>query len=158
VAVPVRNVLGIAAAVLLLAGCGLARQAEQQKLHAEAIASALAEGDACKKRYDAVDRAQAVARAECLIRASQPLRPYEARPDLFDLRQAKLRVVAEKYAAGQISYAEAGLQMAELNSSLASFDQQQALARRSVQAQESAAAAANRSVTCNRIGTSVICD
>jgi hypothetical protein len=137
-----------------LAGCGLARQAEIRERN-EAIRAASNDAVAvCNTKQFKL----ATARAQCLNDAERPL--AQIAPDYADLFSVKLATryaLAEQIDRGQITQAQADLEMAKANANLVTSGKQRLNADRAVEAQEAAAAAASNSVTCNRWGNSVTC-
>ena len=151
--------LKIVALCLVLAGCGLAAQAERQKQIAAAQEAAQQGFAACKIKFPE-EAKQAFLRNKCAFDVVLGLRPYVNYPDLFDSEWAFKLSVAEKLQAGKMTYAEANQQATEHHSQIVAEEQRRNLSTRSVAAQESAAAAAwaaSGPVTCNRIGNTTTC-
>jgi hypothetical protein len=61
---------------------------------------------------------QAVARAACVIKATQPLRPLLPFPDLLDRENALRKSLAEQVQSGSISLLERNRQMTKLHASI----------------------------------------
>jgi hypothetical protein len=95
----------------------------------------------------------AIARAQCFNDADKTYRQIASYPDLVDLRIAKRMEVAERIAYGKITRAQGMLELSELQTQLVDEEQKRSLADRSVQAQETAAAAAASPTTCTNSGT-----
>lgn len=111
----------------LLAGCGMARQADQQEA-AEEIPDgwkdALAE---CQHAY--LDQiAQAVARAACVTKATELLRPMLPFPDLLDQENAMRKSLAEQVQAGALSLLERNRQITKFHSKMLAEEQGRVLA------------------------------
>lgn len=146
---------------IVCVGCGVSQREEL----AERTKALKAEYDiaigTCVDAHKKSDPRAAVARAQCLNEASDKfMRPVTPNPDLLDLLNATRLAIAEKYAKGQISEAEAEQQFYLAKSQVVTESQKRMLANRSVKAQEisaAAAIAATGPVTCNRFGNTVNC-
>jgi hypothetical protein len=147
---------GLAGLCAILSGCGLMAAKERQ----EAIAVARAEQETIFAECDAKfpkARGNFVNRAKCRqpgLELYAKLVPY---PDLLQQDIAMRMVMAEKLDAGQITVAQAELEGAQAHSQIVAEEQRRSLAMRSVNAQESAAAAAWKGTTCSRVGNTVNC-
>jgi hypothetical protein len=150
------RVFFVAAMCAVLGGCGLIAAKERQ----EAIAKARAEQEAifaeCDTKYPKT-RGNFVNRAKCRQAGLELYRPLVPYPDLLQQDIAMRMVMAEKMDAGQITLAQAELEGAQLHSQIVAEEQRRSLASRSVNAQESAAAAAWKGTSCTRIGNTVNC-
>jgi hypothetical protein len=144
----------VAVCCLGLAGCGMTRQQEQMAADYAAQKPGM---DACKAQYPDETK-NGAARLNCQYEVAKRIRPYQPYPDLFDELWANGIVVAERLDAKKITEAEARLLLTQEKSKIAGEEQRRNLARCSVAAQESAAAAANSPVICNNIGTATICN
>ena len=107
----------------LLSGC--AEQEAQQ--HRQAIAAAAfqehrEESAACVAKFSASDK-DAVARANCLNAADKKYATTLVYPDLQYLLIAKRSELAEKQAAGKITYAQSSLEFSQLMTQLKSEEQ-----------------------------------
>src|SRR5258708_1114563 len=92
-----------------LAGCGTSRLVEQD----EATPAPFNLNDAlteCRNGYPD-QLTQAVARAACVIKATDPLRPLLPFPDLLDQENALRKSLAEQVQSGSISLLERNRQM-----------------------------------------------
>lgn len=144
-----------------VAGCGPnAAQLREQARQQDAANYENAAAD-CNRRYPEMAK-QAVPRAQCFnTAANQYLRPYMPNPLQMDRLTSTRLVLAEQVQAGKISHAEGARQLTELVAGMSDQNQQRTLAERSVAAQENAAnaarRAANRNVSCTRIGDTVNC-
>jgi len=148
---------------LMLAGCGLSRQQEQQAARAAALEQLKAANATCQAAYSE-EAKDAIARAKCFNAADQAYMPFSDAPDLLSLRIAKRSELAERMAAGKITRAQAVLELSQLNANLVSEDQRRRNANQSVAAQQQAAAAATIGAinagaprTCTRFGNTVNC-
>ena len=84
------------------------------------------------------------------------MKPVISRPDLVDVYVATRLALASKVDRGEMRREDADLHLAQTKSQLISEYERMGLARRSVGAQE--AAAAPRSVTCMNVGGVVTCN
>ena len=81
-------------------------------------------------------------------------------PDLLDQENATRLALAEKVQAGKMTIIERNQQFSQFHSQIIAEEQRRMLANRSVNAQESAAAAqwrASNPVSCTKIGNTVNC-
>jgi len=111
-------VVGLAAG---LAGCGISRQIEQDKAAPAPLNlnDALAE---CRNGYpDQIT--QAVARAACVIKATEQLRPLLPFPDLVDRENALRKSLAEQVQQASISLLERNRQMTRMHTGIAAEEQ-----------------------------------
>lgn len=150
------RIFAVPALCLIVAGCGLIARKELQEKQQAAIAQMQAGFAECKTRFPDGSK-QYVAKQQCDTAAAQAIRPFVTYPDLFDREQAERAVIAERLQGGKMTLAEANQQAATVHSQIAEDEQRRNLAARSVGAQESAAAAAWRSVSCTRVGDTVNC-
>jgi hypothetical protein len=125
---------------LLLASCGLARMQERQEQMQTAIAAKDSGIAACKDQYPDENK-DFVLRNKCFFAAAQVIRPFVTYPDLFDQTWAKAALLAEQLQAHKMTRAEANAQLTESQSQMVAEEQRRNLANRSVNAQESMAAA-----------------
>ncbi len=155
-----RSILLLVLAGLLMAGCGIARRAEEKERYDRLVAEVDAAVAACNSR---TPRA---AWARCVNEAQRPIIqtvPVEYR-DLYELKAAGRLALAARLDRGEIRQEDAELETAKMNSNLmAEFNRRQ-LARRAVDAQETAAMAAADTaarsrlpVRCTRFGDTVQC-
>ena len=111
-------VVGLAAG---LAGCGISRQIEQD----EAAPAPLNLNDAlaeCRNGYpDQIT--QAVARAACVIKATEQRRPLLPFPDLVDRENALRKSLAEQVQQASISLLERNRQMTRMHTGIAAEEQ-----------------------------------
>ena len=123
----------------VLAGCGISRQAEQQAAEdptPPSLNDALAE---CRHAYpDQIT--QAVARAGCVIKATELLRPMLPFPDLLDQENALRESLAEQVQSGTISLIERNRQMTKFHLSMVVEEQSRLQANPSADAKASAGA------------------
>lgn len=103
---------------IMLSACGAVRQAVEEQ--ADPVSSpanlnvALAE---CRNAFpDQI--VQAVARASCVIKATELVRPLLPFPGLLDRENALRRSLAEQVQGGKISLLERNLQMQKLHSQI----------------------------------------
>ncbi len=144
---------------MLLAGCGLAARREQAAQVAAIRESVKTATESCQQQYSELPK-DAIARANCFNDADRTLKQVVRYPDLIELRIAKRSEVAERIASGKITRAQGVLELSQLQTSLVDQEQKRMLANRSVQAQETAAAAAvaaSSPTTCTQYGNSVTC-
>src|SRR6266404_3039199 len=99
----------------LLTGCGMARQADQQEA-AEEIPDGWKDALAECRHASPDQKAQAVARAACVIRATELLRPMLPFPDLLDQENALRKSLAEQVQSGRISLIERNRQITKFHS------------------------------------------
>jgi hypothetical protein len=102
--------------VAALTGCGISRQVEQEGTESAALNlnQALAE---CRNGYpDQIT--QAVARATCVIKATEPLRPLLPFPELLDRENDLRKSLAAQVQSGSMSLLERNLQMTKFHASL----------------------------------------
>jgi hypothetical protein len=107
--------------VIGLTGCGISRQLEQDEAAAPPLNlnDALAE---CRNSYpDQIT--QAVARAACIIKATEPLRPLLPFPDMLDKENSFRKMLAEQVQKGSISLLERNGQMTKFHAGLVGEEQ-----------------------------------
>lgn len=110
--------VGLAAA---LAGCSISRQIEQDEAAPTPLNlnEALAE---CRNGYpDQIT--QAVARAACVIKATQQLRPLLPFPDLLDRENAFRKSLAEQVQNGSVLLLERNRQMTKFHAGIVAEEQ-----------------------------------
>jgi hypothetical protein len=150
------RIVGIIALCLSLGGCG-AMAAKQQE---ERVAQIKSQGDGiiadCDGKFPAV-KGQFVNRQRCKRPALELYKQLTPYPDLVDQEIAMRMAVSEKLDTGKMTMAEAELATAQSHSLIMSEEQRRNLSSRSVEAQESVAAASWRGVSCNKIGNTVNC-
>lgn len=127
--------------ITILSGCGYIARKDMEEKQQAAVARMQAGYADCKNRYPEGSR-QWVAKQQCDTAAAQAIRPFVSDPDLFDRYQAERVVIAERLQASKMTLAEANQAAADSLSRLTEDEQRRNLSRRSVGAQESAAAAA----------------
>jgi hypothetical protein len=111
-------VVGLAAG---LSGCGISRQIEQDEATPASLNlnGALAE---CRSLYpDQIT--QAVARAACVVKATEQLRPLLPFPDLLDRENALRKSLAEQVQNGSISLLERNRQMTKFHAGIVAEEQ-----------------------------------
>ncbi|WP_404286458.1 hypothetical protein ACD578_15885 [Microvirga sp. RSM25] len=148
--------IGAIGVCLMMAGCVSASDTRQ----AEIDASIQQGRDACVGAYRSKQIKTYAGYMQCLNTAEAPLAARASGSGLGDLWNVKMAgrvAIAERVDKGQISPAQADLEMAQLNSNLMSTGQSRVNAAAAVSAQQQAAAAAYKPVTCNRFGYSVTC-
>jgi hypothetical protein len=142
--------------IALAAGVAGCQSAASQK-QAEITAAADQAVEQCNTRQFRT----AMARAQCLNDAERPRLQIAGQfSDLVNVKFATRMALAEAVDKGQMTQAQADLEMAKANSTLMSSGRQRINQDRQLAAQEeiaSAASAPPRSVTCNRFGNSVTC-
>ena len=106
---------------MVLTGCGISRQVEQNEADPAPVNlnDALAE---CRNRYPD-QLTQAVARAACVIKATEILRPLLPFPDLLDQENALRKSLAEQVQSGNISLLERNRQMTKFHAKLLAEEQ-----------------------------------
>jgi hypothetical protein len=122
----------------MLAGCGLAREAQLQREQEAKY----------KETLKACATMQPVRWAQCQTEAENQYfgaLKNSAYGDLLTLKQAKRAEIASRLQSGQITKAQADVELASLNSQLVSEAQRRQATNRIAAAQESAAAAASMS-------------
>jgi len=104
-----------------LLGCSVSRQIEQD----EAAPAPLNLNDAlaeCRNGYpDQIT--QAIARAVCVIKATEQLRPLLPFPDLLDRENGLRKSLAQQVQTGRISLLERNLQMTKLHTGIVAEEQ-----------------------------------
>jgi hypothetical protein len=111
----------------LLAGCGTSRQADQQDAAEPApfdLNDALAE---CRHAYPD-QMTQAVARAGCVIKATEQLRSVLPFPDLLDQENALRKSLAGQVEGRKLSLIERNRQITKLHSKILAEEQSRLLA------------------------------
>ena len=130
----------------LLAACA-EQQAQQQRqaMVAAAFQEHREESAACITQFSESNK-DAVARANCLNAADKKYAPTLAYPDLQYLLIAKRSELAEKQAAGKITYAQSSLEFSQLMTQLKTEEQRRytasGVAQSQINANNSLAAAA----------------
>ena len=107
--------------VIALTGCGISRQVEQNEGGPAPVNlnDALAE---CRNGHpDQIT--QAVARAACVIMATEILRPLLPFPDLLDQENALRKSLAEQVQSGSISLLERNRQMTKFHAKILAEEQ-----------------------------------
>jgi hypothetical protein len=111
----------------LLAACGISRQADQQEAANPApfdLNDALAE---CRHVYpDQIT--QAIARAGCVIKATEQLRAVLPFPDLLDQENALRKALAEQVEGRKLSLIERNRQITKFHSKILAEEQSRLLA------------------------------
>jgi hypothetical protein len=108
--------LAVLAACTLLTACGAVPQAIEQEADPPPVNlnDALAE---CRNGYpDQIT--QAVPRAACVIKATEPLRPLLPFPELLDQENSFRKTLAEQVQSGSISLLERNRQMTKFHASM----------------------------------------
>jgi hypothetical protein len=98
---------------------------------------------ACKKNFSESNK-DAVARAKCFNEADSKFARSSRYPDLINLIIAKRTELAERRAAGKITYAQAQLELSQQVSQVISEGQRRDAANNAVAAQQNAVAAQQR--------------
>ena len=98
-----------------------------------------------------------VERARCQTPGFNLIKPFLPYPDLLDQDIAFRMTTAEKLQSGRVTLSEANLERAQMRSQLIAEEQRRSLGNRAVSAQEAAASAAWRSVSCTRTGNTTNC-
>jgi hypothetical protein len=117
--------------------------------------------NACSQRFPQPRKGQQAAWAACANEAERPLGAFQPYPDLLELKFANRLALSAKMDRGQITYEDAQLESAKLNSQVMAEFERRTNAKRAVNAQEIAADAAYRNslgVTCTRFGDIVTCN
>lgn len=143
----------------ILGGCGLARQKEAQERYQTIISEVTLWVEDCRKRFPEGQKT-ALARSQCIGKATEGLKGISPYPDLIDQENANRDVLAEKWQKGQMTEVEYRAQFAQMHSQMEAERQRRQMLNRSVSAQESAAAAAwqaSSPVTCTKLGNSTTC-
>ena len=130
---------GPLALVVVLAGCGISRQADLQDAADPApfdLNDALAE---CRHAHpDQIT--QAIARAGCVIKATEQLRSVLPFPDLLDQENALRRSLAEQVEGRKLSLIERNRQITKFHSKILAEEQSRLLANPSAEAKGSVGA------------------
>jgi hypothetical protein len=151
------RILAVFVGLLVLSGCGIARQQEAQDRLNKASADTHAATEACDQSFPKQQNL-AVKRARCIADATAPMRQVIAYPDLYDQETANRNLLAERWQAGKITQAEYEAQFFQMHSQIMAEFQRRNLANRAIGAQELAASAAASPVICTHVGTSTICN
>lgn len=133
---------------LSCSGCGVRARVEEMERHAkELIAQSEAAKQECLKKFPTEQQKTAIARTKCLNNAAMITRSleYEGLRDVFDLRLASKAVIAEKWQRGQITQAEASLELAKVETGINEQLQQRELSIRTIETQERLTQAQERS-------------
>ena len=110
-------------------------------------------GGRCKSLYSVgAERAQCFNAADNLY-----VRPFQTYPDLFDLLLAERLSVETREEHGEISTADAQLELAKVNAEVRSAALARANQSQALQIQQRAAFAASLPVTCTTNGNSSTC-
>ena len=112
----VKRSIAVAGLAVALAGCSISRQIEQDEAAPTPLNlnEALAE---CRNGYpDQIT--QAVARAACVIKTTEQLRPLLPFPDLLDRENALRKSLAEQVQNGSISLLERNRQMTKFHAGI----------------------------------------
>jgi hypothetical protein len=136
--------MSIMAVAFLLAGCGLAarqEQAAQEAARTAAQETFKARTAECNKQFPVVDKANAMARAQCVNRAFEAFLPVDPYPDLIRTLMAFRLAVVEQYQDGKITAVQANAAIAQKNSELAAEYQNRVGARQLMINNQRAAAA-----------------
>src|SRR5215210_2536068 len=107
-----------ACTLVLLSGCGVAQQAQREKLEAEVKAKIAQAVLTCHSQPFRTS----VARAQCRNDAEAQARPFFPYPDLLDERLAARLALAEKVDRKQLSESEAQLAFAQTMARVLSED------------------------------------
>jgi hypothetical protein len=140
--------------LLLVCGCGAVRQA----VESESATVTISLGDAlqsCTNLYpDQI--AMAVARADCIIKATTELvRPSLPFPDLLDQENALRKSLAEQVQAGKVSLLERNIQLHKMHAGFVGQEQERLKANPGMEASKEAAAIQWRLSnpdSCGRLG------
>lgn len=137
-----------------LGGCVSAQDERNQAIRA----SVERDGAACDTLNSAGKFKTRTEYAKCLNAAEAPLVQTMPRySDLLNVKMATRLSIADRVDRGEITSAQAQLESAQTVSSLVGELERRSLNQRAVAAQEEAASAAYKPVTCNRFGYSVTC-
>ncbi len=115
-----------AALCAVLAGCGISRQVAEQEQVQEALDPALSGANEAlaQCRYAYPDEiAHAVARAACVIKATELLRPVLPFPDLLDQENALRKSLAEQVQTRKLSLLERNQQLTKFHSKMLAEEQ-----------------------------------
>ena len=129
---------------LTLAGCGIAQRIQAQEQAKQLSERSQAAAAVCNAKFPAGNAKIEVARIGCLNDALAILMPtFGSDQDLVQAHLAERMVVAEQMQNGTITIAQGNAIITEKWSQVVSESQRRQNARQSVNAQQSAAAAAN---------------
>jgi hypothetical protein len=162
----------VLALMAVLGGCGIAQRAALEERFETAQTEMAAAKAECDQRYPPPRKGQQAAWATCMNTAERPILAFVPYPDLVELKFANRLAMAAKMDRGAITYEDALLESARLNSQVVSEYERRVTASRAVSAQESAAAAqgvaasaaasaaykASLGVTCTRLGNTTTCN
>jgi hypothetical protein len=160
VTVKIAPIAASAALGLLIAACGLARQAELQKQREELMAKSNAIAADCDSKFPKGNQPTVLARIQCLNQALEVIRPVMPYPDLLDTYMASRLAIAERVQNKQMSVAEGNALIMQKKSDIVAEEQRRQLASRSVNAQETVAISsimASGPHSCSKIGNTVNC-
>jgi hypothetical protein len=141
----------VSVVVLMVAGCGLARQQEMQQQAAKLNAQRDADNADCRQRFPTTPRTNHVALARCLNEVAARYWPDQSNRDLLELFVAKRMAIAAQVDAGKISEPEGEVLLAQARTEIVSTAQQRQNAHGLVAAQQQAADAASVQATANAL-------
>jgi hypothetical protein len=121
-----RSLLVIAVCALL-AGCAISRQVEEHEAVDPALDSANEALAQCRYAYPD-EITQAVARAACVNKATELLRPLLLFPDFLDQENALRKSLAEQVQTRNLSLLERNRQITKLHSKMLAEEQSRLLA------------------------------
>jgi hypothetical protein len=119
--------LVVMALCAVLAGCGIYRQTDQQEAVDPALDSANEALAQCRDAYPD-EIAQAVARAACVNKATELLRPLLLFPDLLDQENALRKSLAEQVQTKNLSLLERNRQITKFHAKMLAEEQSRLLA------------------------------
>jgi hypothetical protein len=137
---PMRRI-SIALLAMILCGCGIAeRQAQDNRIKAaqEVFRARLAE---CNRNFPTAERSTAMTRAHCVNDAFAILLPIAPYPDLLQALMTYRLAVLEQFQNGKITAAQANAVIAQKMSELTAEENNRALIRNTMIAQQQAAQA-----------------
>jgi hypothetical protein len=151
------RLLSTLVACLILCGCSITRQGQDQETDADLAVETEANAavDKCNATYMEGDRAVVLARAKCLNDAVGELRPLRRFPDLLDTDAANRLAVAGKEQKGRITHIDAMQQFAAMHSKVLAEEQRRISANASGRDQGLSAAALP--AACTRYGDAATC-
>ena len=119
--------LMVSGLLAVLTGCGISRQIELGE--SDPVPANLNDGLAECRNFYPDQITQAVARAACIIKATEILRPMLPFPELLDQENALRKSLAEQVQSGGISLLERNRQMTKFHTKLLAEEQERLRAR-----------------------------
>jgi len=142
---------------LLLCGCIVVRQEQEQEAHTDVAVGAAVNAavEHCKDMYREGVRAVALERAKCFNDALGKLRPLKRSPDLLDVDAANRLAVAGKEQKGRITHIDAMEQFAAMRAKVIAEEERRLATNPTAGGQ--GLSASSMPVACTRFGDTATC-